>query len=218
MRTFAIILALAWTLIGVAGCSGRNEGRPVSAPPASYTMLGDGGQQLRLAFNQSRGSVRLVLLVDPTCAVCLRGLADVNADLLATTADPRLQTFIVFEPVIGGKASDIAPAASLLRNAHLHLFWNAGGGFGHLYATAVDLRRHGKLVNAWDVWTIYGPDATWGDAAPPRPALLMHQLPTPDNPDYRYLDGKVFAQTARAMLAKLPARSAAAQSGSAAHG
>ncbi|MEO7148740.1 MAG: hypothetical protein ABIY40_02195 [Rhodanobacteraceae bacterium] len=209
MRTFVIGLALALTLIGTAGCEARSQDKPVSASSATYTMLDDDGHQLRQAFNQAKGSVRLVLLVDPTCAVCLRGMVDVNADLLAVTADPRLQTFIVFEPVIGGKASDIAPAASLLSNAHLHLFWNAGGGFGRLYVTAVDLRRHGKLVNAWDVWTVYGPDATWEGAALPRPALLMHQLPMLDNPDYRYLDGKVFAQTARAMLAKLPAQSAA---------
>ncbi|MGH8213597.1 MAG: hypothetical protein ACREPP_10265 [Rhodanobacteraceae bacterium] len=209
MRTFAITLAFALALLGPMACSQRSEGKPVSAASASYTVLDDDGSQLRDAFNQARGDVRLVLLVDPTCAVCLRGLADVNADLLATTTNPRLQTFIVFEPVIGGKASDIAPAATLVSNAHVRAFWNADGGFGHLYATAVDLRRHGKPVNAWDVWTVYGSDATWKGYAPPPPALLMHQLPTLDNPDYRRLDGKLFAQTARALLAKLPAPNAA---------
>lgn len=205
MRVVMFAFVLASAMAGVAGCSARDGDKSVAAASVKYMTLDDDGHQLRDAFNRAKGNVRLVLLVDPTCAVCLRGLADVNADLLAHSTDPRLQTFIVNEPVIGGTASDIAPAASLVANSQVHFFWNPTGGFGHRYAAAVDLRRHRQLVNAWDVWTVYGPDAEWNGTAPPRPALLMHQLPAMDNPDYRYLDSKVFAQTARALLAKLHA-------------
>lgn len=203
MRTAMIGLGLAWILVATTGCSSRNEGRQVSASSVGYTVLDNDGHQLEKAFDRAKGSVRLVLLVDPTCPVCLRGLADIHDDLLAKDPDPRLQTFIVYEPVIGGTANDIAPTAVLTGNTHIHRFWNPGGGFGRLFAKAVGLKRHGKYVYAWDVWTIYGPDAAWKGIEPPRPALLMHQLQKLDDPAYRRLDGKVFARTAHALLMQL---------------
>jgi hypothetical protein len=168
-------------------------------------MLDDAGSQLRQDFNQAKGTVRLLFVVDPVCPTCLRGLADLDDALLAGAQDPRLQIFVVHVPVIGGTADKIRGAATLLHNPHVHHYWNAGGGFGRLLGDAVGLKRGNQAVYAWDVWMIYGPDAEWGNTSPPQPLRLMYQLPPVQNPAFTFLDSTAFAQQVRALLAALPA-------------
>ncbi|MGH8265009.1 MAG: hypothetical protein ACRET4_16130, partial [Steroidobacteraceae bacterium] len=65
--------------------------------------------------------------------------------------------------------------------------------------------RGDDLVYAWDVWLIYGPDANWEGADPPRPRLLMHQLRAlQGSKEFPRLDADVFARVVRELLAKLP--------------
>ncbi len=199
MRT-AVVIACIW--LGLSGCAQSQDESTVSG--GAYAALDDEGSQLREAFNAAKGSVRLVFLVDPVCPGCLRGLDDLDRDLLATTQGRRLQTFVVHVPVIGGGEDDIAPAAELLHNDQVRHYWNPSGGFGRHFAEAVGLRRRGRLVYAWDVWTVYGPDAVWSGASPPRPLRLMHQLQKLDAPDHRSLDSQAFARDVRVLLAELP--------------
>lgn len=141
-----------------------------------------------------------------------------NRDLLAGTNDPRLVTFVVHEPVLGAAraapwlrttaSQDVPAAAELLHNAHVHHYWSADGEFGRLLANSVDLRADDGRVYAWDVWLLYGPEATWSGAGPPRPQLLMQQLGALQGSSrFPHLDSKVFAQRAQSLLARLPPKS-----------
>lgn len=165
--------------------------------------------QLRSDFNAAKGSVRLLLIVDPACSVCLRGLDDVNAALLARVDDPRLKTFLVHTSVIGGEQKHVAPAAELLTDAHVRHFWDASGNVGRDVSQSLQLRRGNDAVYAWDVWMIYDHEASMGDTGVPVPALFMHQLPKlRDQPNKPFLDADAFATQARASLAALPAATA----------
>jgi hypothetical protein len=177
--------------------------------------LDDQASELRADFNRAKGSVRLLFVVDPICPTCLRGLDDMNRDLLAGPDDPRLVPFVVHEPVLGAArvapwlrttaSHDVPGAAELLHNPHVRHCWNQSGEFGRLLAKSVDLRNSHGPVYAWDVWLIYGPDAMWSGAGPPRPALLMHQLgELRDSSEFPHLDSKVYAQKVRPLLARLP--------------
>lgn len=189
----------------MAGC-GKAEtsgvGAEVATAPVAYAALDDAGAPLRDDFNRARGSVRLLFVVDPVCPTCLRGLADLNDSLLAGTADPKLQTFIVHEPVIGGTEKNIKLAAGLVHNPHVRHYWNASGGFGRRLGAAVGLKRGEEPVYAWDVWLVYGPEAVWDESGPPRPRLLMHQLPHITG--FAFLDSQAFAQFVRGLMAQLP--------------
>jgi hypothetical protein len=197
----AAIVSLAAVLAVMGGP--RADGAD-SAP--GYTLLDDAASQLREDFNRAKGSVRILFVVDPVCPGCLRGLDDMNKALLAGTNDPRLQTFVVHVPVLGATAEDIAPAANLLHNSHVHHYWNPSGSFGRQLAEAVGLKRGGELVYAWDVWLIYGPDANWDNAAPPRPRRLMHQLRALEgSKEFPPLDAVAFAREVRQLLSQLPA-------------
>jgi hypothetical protein len=97
MRILQAALMATGFLVGGAGCT---HGQGSAGAPVPYTMLDDQASQLRADFNGRIGSVRLLFVVDPICPGCLRGLADMNRDLLRGTTDRRLRTFVVHEPVL----------------------------------------------------------------------------------------------------------------------
>lgn len=210
------ILRAALMAIGLLsmeiGCTKDPSSAAASVP---YTVLDDQASQLRADFNRKIGSVRLLFVVDPICPGCLRGLADMNRDLLQGMADPRLQTFVVHEPVLGvaryapwlraSGGKDVPKAAQLLQNPNVQNYWNPSGAFGRLLSQAVGLKNGERSVYAWDVWLIYGPEAKWVGADPPRPRLLMHQLgELRGSTEFPHLDSHVFAQRVQMLLAQLP--------------
>jgi hypothetical protein len=176
------------------------------APPASgYVVLGDDFSQLREDFNRAKGSVRLLFVVDPICPGCLRGMDDMNKDLLSRTKDERLKTFVVHVPVIGAKAKDVEPAARLLENRQVRNYWNASGEFGRALAKAVQLKNDKETVYAWDVWLLYGPEVEWTGASIPQPELLMHQLWQLEGTKFTKLDSEKFASEVHNRLQALSA-------------
>ncbi|HXS22005.1 MAG TPA: hypothetical protein VN735_12295 [Steroidobacteraceae bacterium] len=188
----------------LAGCDRRPDAAP-GAADIRYAVLGGDDQPLREDFNRDRGDVRLVFLVDPICPGCLRGLADMGDDLLSKLgASAPVKVYVVFEPVIGGRAKDIRPAAALLRSPASRLYWNPTGDFGRQMSHVLHYWNGYRWVYAWDTWLIYPPDAVWNGAAPPEPAFLMHQLGgLPHTARFPHLDESVFAARVHAMMASL---------------
>lgn len=218
MRILQTAITVTGLLMTLASCA---QGHGSTGMPVPYTVLDDEASQLRADFNRNVGSVRLLFVVDPICPGCLRGLADMNRDLLRGTADPRLRTFVVHEPVLGvarfapwlrtAGDKDVPEAAQLLQNPNVQSYWNPSGAFGRLLSQAVALKNGDKQVYAWDVWLLYGPDAKWVGSDPPRPRLLMHQLSAlHGNNEFPHLDSRAFAQEVHALLARLPPSPAAA--------
>lgn len=138
-----------------------------------------------------------------------------NRDLLRSTSDPRLRTFVVHEPVLGivryapwlrpSGGKDVPKAAQLLQNPDIQHYWNPSGAFGRLLSQAVGLKNGETQVYAWDVWLIYGPETKWVGTDPPRPRLLMHQLRAlRGSTAFPHLESHVFAQQVQTLLAQLP--------------
>lgn len=208
MRRIMLMLSAGLSL-GLIACS-ASGGAPTAGSPV--TTLDATASQLRADFNHAHGTVRLLFLVDPICPGCLRGMDDVNRALLAGTRDPHLQTFVVYESVLGGKAGDIPAAAKLLHNTHVHAYWDPSGGFGREVTRSLGLQHQGKPVYAWDVWMIYAADTVMPQQGVPPPTLFMHQLAElMGQPGRPFLDADVYAATAHTLLAHLPSSAAAKQ-------
>ena len=215
MRTFSAMLMAVALLVLTSSCA-----KEATSATSTYTVLDDQASQLRADFNREVGSVRLLFVLDPICPGCLRGLADMNRDLLGSTSDPRLQVFVVYEPVLGvarfapwlrvAGGNDVPKAAQLLENPNVQNYWNPTGAFGRVLSRAVGLKNGEGPVYAWDVWLLYGPDTKWVGADPPPPQLLMHQLGALRGTEFPHLDSRVFAQQVQALLAKLPPAAGAA--------
>jgi hypothetical protein len=169
---------------------------------ATYKVIDQGAARLRADFNAAKGSVRALFVVDPICPGCLRGLDDMNKDLLSNTNDPRLQTFIVHVPRMNPppKEKDVPEAATLLRNDHVHHYWNPTGSFGRELADGLELKIDGEDIYAWDVWLVYAPDAVWDGEVPPKPEYFMHQLRALGGTGLPRFDSKVFAEKVHQLL------------------
>lgn len=201
-RRYISVLVLCVAMVATS-CAQAEDAK--TAP--RYTVLDEHSSQLKADFNRAKGSVRLLFVVDPICPGCLRGLDDMNKAVLSSTTDPRLQTFVVHVPVLRPppEAKDVAPAAGLLHNPHVLNYWNPSGSFGDALTKSVGLKNDKHDVFAWDVWLIYGPEATWDGELPPQPKLLMHQLwALQKSKEFPRLDREAFAKQARELLAQLP--------------
>jgi hypothetical protein len=132
---------------------------------------------LRDAFNRARGSVRLVFLVDPVCATCLRGLKDLDDTVLTPFAnDAALQTFVIHTPVLGAEEKDSANTCNLVHSTRVTHYWDPQQEVGTLFADALGMKDGDHVMCGWDVWLVYGPDAEWSGTLPPKADFLMHQL------------------------------------------
>jgi len=194
-------------MVSLASCGNGEDGASASGL-TRYAELRAGDQPLRADFNRDRNNVRLLFLVDPICPGCLRGLADMGDDLLSTLPKgARVSVFVVYEPVIGGKAKDIPAAAALLKTSAAHLYWNSSGDFGREMSHALGYWNGNRWVYAWDTWLVYPPGEEWTDRGPPQTALIMHQLGALEgNPKFPFLDVKVFAAKVRSLMADNAAR------------
>ena len=165
---------------------------------------------LKTAFNDAKGKVRLLFVVDPICPACLRGAADMSRQVLDRhRGDSNLETLVVHLPVIGGKESDTRRTCKALSGPAITHYWDSSGDFGRVLSKGIGLKsKSGKEVYAWDVWLLYGREAEWIGASPPRPAKLMHQLMAlSDGSDYEFFDAQAFAESVtQALGASVPNR------------
>jgi hypothetical protein len=107
--------------------------------------------------------------------------------VLSKNGDPRIRVFTIWVPKRGGKETDVGGATATVPDARARHFWDGEGLMLRAYNPVLDLP---VLVDAWDVYLIYGPDARW-DVEPPAPSFWMHQLKFAKGPE---LDPDVFGQ------------------------
>ena len=193
--------ALSVSALILVGC-----GHPQSASQADSTahvmVLNGEDQPLRDDFNRDQGFVRLMLLVDPLCPECLRGLADMGDDVLAMLPKgARVKVYVVHEPVIGGSDKNIPAAAELLHTTLARQYWNPTGDFGRQMSQVLGLLHGSRPVYAWDIYMIYPPNVMWSGQDPPQPSYLMHQLSGLDTEKFPLWDGKIFAAKVSQTLA-----------------
>jgi hypothetical protein len=113
---------------------------------------------------------------------------------LGRIADPRLAAFVVWVPKVGAAEGDVAAATRVVPDARARHYWDGTGAMLRAFRPPLDLDR-----DAWDLYLLYGPEARWDGATPPRPRFWMHQLDVSHAPHF---DAAVFAARTRALLAR----------------
>jgi len=173
----SIIMLLFGVTLAACGQQTNSSGTNVAAGQAndsasSYLVLGEDLQQLKDDFNANEGRTRLMFISGPTCGICLRGMADLNDEFIAASQnDDRLVTFVVHVPTLGAKEEHVADTIPLLDGPRVHHYWEESGIIGSHYTEVMDVDMY-----VWDFWAIYGPEARWEGALPPKPDYYEHQL------------------------------------------
>jgi hypothetical protein len=211
MKTKLVFLVFFSAVMAACGEAGDSAGSGVQSEESGATrselvVLGENLQQLKDDFNGNQGKVRLLFLSGPTCGICLRGMADLNDDFLATSQnDERLVTFVVHVPTMGAKENHAVNAIPLLDGPQVHHYWEETGIIGQQYTDVMDVDMY-----VWDFWAIYGPEHRWDSALPPTPDYYEHQLGVTSGtfrgfPRERVLDAERFAAETRKIIDQLDA-------------
>ncbi len=173
----------------VAACAAR-----ANTAVTPFKPLNSANEPFRAAFNQLRDRVRVVELVSPTCPICLEGVSKIQHALFANESSANLVGFVVWVPMLGGKANNVPEAMTLAADPRVSHYWDQSNDLGTAYERILPVAGG----PAWDVYMLYAPGIVWSGAEPPQPSFWMHQLAITNAPR---LDATVFADHARAMLA-----------------
>jgi len=132
------------------------------------------------AFNAGVGKVRLVLLVSPTCTVCLSGVARVEMALAGLT--PReLKVHVVWVGVLADDSHTAASERAAGFSIEAEHYWDGDLVLSARFHEVLSLASWDRKV-AWDLYLLYDATATFGRKPPP-PAMWMHQLQIEDVPE-----------------------------------
>lgn len=138
----------------------------------SYVTLSPSLDALINDFNDAAGSVRMIFVVGPSCAPCLRGLDDMNrvvGDL--TRKNPHLKAFVLYVPTLRANEQHAARAIRLMKGADILHYWDPAGQSGLELQKALGIDAY-----AWDVWLLFDRDAEWTKGGAPSPEHWEHQL------------------------------------------
>ena len=139
-------------------------------------------ETLPAAFDAAASSVKLLLLVSPTCPICLDGVAVVR-ESLAELDSVDISTYVVWLPVLKGDTPEAAQdSARLLGNTmQVTHYWDVDRVVSNRYCELLRLEERGRTV-AWDLYLMFDRGARW-TAEPPLPIFWLQQLLVEDVPE-----------------------------------
>lgn len=156
----AVVAVAAFGLVG-----------SVPAADGTYERLNARATQLRQAFNDDVGKVRLVLGVSATCGSCLRRAAMAQRHLLENFRNAELTAHIVWLPTHGTRERHVPEATRLVHDVRATHYWDPHGAFMELFREPLSEGPG----DAEGVVMVYGPEARWRDEAPPVPERWVYE-------------------------------------------
>ncbi len=180
----SLLTATLLFLLGLTACSQLG-------PARQYQMLGNSAAVVRTAFNTDAGKVRVLMLVSPTCGMCLRGASEVSQQLSKAANGKDAAMYVVWVPRLGAREKDVSSATRVVATSWAKQYWDGNHLLGEQYKQVL-----GWNDNAWDVYMLYGPKAQWSGDLAPAPDFFMHQ----DNEKEPRLDAAVFGSRVRRLL------------------
>ena len=132
-------------------------------------------ETLPAAFDAAANSLKLLILVSPTCPICLDGVAVVR-ESLAGLDSADVSIHVVWLPVLKGDTPAAAQDSARLFGNTMQVahYWDVERALSNRYCELLRLKERGRTV-AWDLYLIYERGARWR-ADPPLPTLWMQQL------------------------------------------
>jgi hypothetical protein len=140
-----------------------------------------GPSQLRACFDAGVTRPRLLVLVSPTCPVCLDGVALV-IDALRISRATDIAVHIAWMPVLEDDSLERATtaAAAFEDDPRVWHYWDADREISASAYQTLDLERYGRSL-AWDLYLFYRAGARWHEPLA-APQIWLHQLRIVDQP------------------------------------
>jgi hypothetical protein len=136
----------------------------------AYKMIGNSPAVVQAAFNGDVGKVRVLMLVSPTCGVCLRGASEASEQLVKLEHGKDTRVYVVWVPRLNALEKNVTAATRVVAAPWAQQYWDGNDLLGQQYKQVL-----GWNDDAWDVYFLYGPKAQWKGNLPPAPDFFMHQ-------------------------------------------
>jgi len=161
------IAARAYVLASSVWYGGGNYA-PSGQPPLA--ILNEGNfSQFRAAFDAGSDGTRILLLVSPTCPLCLRGVSKTQ-EMLKKVDSADVRVLVVWEPILASDwGKPTRPALSRISDHRALQFWDKD----HLVAKQLDEHLAAAAIQPsccksagilWDTAVLYPKDVLWGGA------------------------------------------------------
>jgi len=168
---------------------------PLSSKPPELLEI----NSLSTCFNEDDGAVRMLLLLSPTCSLCLEGASEIEDTVLKKVSEAAVRVYAVWLPILKTDTADrVAQAMGRLPDSRVRHFWDSKAELAEKYSHVLGLEADlegwsitsifSRLVAAyncslgysgpspaWDVYMLFGRTAEW-KSGPPAPDFWMHQL------------------------------------------
>jgi hypothetical protein len=180
-----------------------HRGAPVTSQPVpSVASLSPTGEELISVFNQDRDRVRVLMILSPTCPMCLNSARIVQRYVLDAIPVPDLRVYVVWEAVGPADTPIIAAnAADLIKDYRVRQFWSGDRLVGKTFQNSIGI----KDSPAWDVALLFSRGISWPENGTPVFSSFMHNLYNRSElPKDRHLNGDTLAREIGALLSNKP--------------
>ena len=89
-----------------------------------FDVLNGDLEAFRMAFDAAGGQPGIVMLVSPTCGLCLRGAEGVHRALQERTPGAALTLLVVWVPVLAATEADVPLATRFVPDPRASHFWD----------------------------------------------------------------------------------------------
>lgn len=204
MKLYKSLTSLSW-LVSIAAALGLASIPLVAASETpvepsftdDYTLIDGDLANFRERFNADRGKVRAVFLASPTCGICLRGVAELQEDMLETIDAEDLVVYVVWSSQLGAQERHVAPAMRLIPDSRTVHYWDPDQVLGIAYQPVFSVP-----APVWDYWLLYERDTEWKAGGVPEPAWWEYQGRAAGRPAELILDSERFADKTRELLGR----------------
>ncbi|MEP7010927.1 MAG: hypothetical protein ABJC13_11440 [Acidobacteriota bacterium] len=169
--------------------------------PAAFlplTLLSADGSELRSRFTEDLGSVRVLLILSPTCPYCRNMARLVREYVLDRIQNPALKFLVVWEEITSNdRRAEAEDASHLLNGPRVTNYWAEHRFTGRSFQGALGT----KTMPPWDVVLVFGPSGAWPANAPaPSPDYFMHNLKGEELPADRKFNVEKLAEEIESRL------------------
>ncbi|MGB7070384.1 MAG: GDCCVxC domain-containing (seleno)protein [Pyrinomonadaceae bacterium] len=181
-------------------CRTTNIVQRITAPGQAYTA---DVSALKAQFNSDKGKVRLIVLLSPTCDLCLHGASVIQKVLNDLSME--VKVYATWVPILASDAqTTVERAAKTLSASRTTHYWDRDAELVTNFVPVLGLGNR----PAWDVYMCYGRDAEWTDS-PPKPDFWQEQLGISD--ETRLDAEKLTAEINKLLTAGVISRNAVAE-------
>src|SRR6185295_9932742 len=115
-------------------------------------VLSADNRELGQRFDKDGGKVRLIVLLSPTCSVCIRMARMIQRYLLEEVDDPRLAVYLVWGPMLEGDNQEVAKTMlTHVTDPRAVNYWTPSADLAKLFSKPLQAQSP-----AWDVLFFFG--------------------------------------------------------------